>query len=257
MTAVGVTRFARLEGPDGPVWVRGDGATWVALSAAPWHGGTPTGATFSDRDARLLAPVVPTKIVAFARTYPKHAAELGNTVPEKPLLFLKPPSAIVGPGHPIRLPDVGRIDPEGEVGLVIGRRLVDARPEEARAAVFGVTALNDVSARELQKADGVWGRAKGYDTFCPVGPVVVAGLDPSDLEVGTRVNGTTRARGRTRDMVWTPWELVSWASRIMTLEPGDLVATGTPPGVDAIAPGDAVSVWVEGVGTLDNPVVAR
>lgn len=250
-------RYARILGPRGVSWARADGDAWVSLDAAPWHGGVPTGPRHEAGAVRLLAPVQPTKIVAFARTYPKHAAELGNTVPEKPLLFLKPPSAVVGPGDPIRLPPVGRIDPEGEVGLVIGRRLVDATPDEARDAVFGVTALNDVSARELQKADGVWGRAKGYDSFCPVGPVVVAGLDATDLEVSTAVGGVVRARGRTRDMVWSPWELVSWASRIMTLEPGDLIATGTPPGVDAIQPGDTVTVVVEGVGALENPVVAR
>lgn len=250
-----MARYARLDLPGGP-WARETAGGWELLDRAPWLDPSPTGAT-ADAGTGLLAPAAPTKVVAFARTYPKHAAELGNTVPEDPLLFLKPPSSIVGPDAPIRLPDVGRIDPEGELALVIGSRLVDADADQARAAVFGITALNDVSAREVQKAEPAWSRAKGYDSFCPIGPVLVTGVDARDLAVQTAVNGQVRAAGRTSDMAFDPYELVAWASRIFTLEPGDVVTTGTPPGVDAIVPGDVVEVTVEGVGTLRNPVVRR
>lgn len=245
-------RFARLRSG---TWVRQDGATWIGLTDAPWSGGVDSGTRHAD--VALAAPVAPSKVICFARTYPKHAAELGNAVPAQPLMFLKPPSAIIGPGQPIRLPDVGRCDPEGELAVVMGRRLVDGTREDAVAAVFGFTVLNDVSARVLQRGDGTWARGKGFDTFCPVGPHVVTGIDPLDLAVHTAVDGDIRARGRTSEMTFDAYELVAWASRVMTLEPGDVISTGTPPGVQAIEPGNVVEVVVESVGTLSNPVERR
>lgn len=247
-------RYARL---DSGAWVRREGSDWIVLTDAPWLGGTDTSDRVTCSGAVLIAPVEPTKVICFARTYPKHAAELGNTVPSEPLMFLKPPSAIVGPGQAIRLPDVGRCDPEGELALVIGSRLTDGTREQAIPAVFGLTCLNDVSARVLQRGDGTWARGKGFDTFCPVGPEVVTGIDPLDLAVHTAVDGEIRASGRTSDMVFDPYALVAWASAVMTLEPGDVISTGTPPGVQAIEPGNTVEVFVESVGTLINPVERR
>jgi 2-keto-4-pentenoate hydratase/2-oxohepta-3-ene-1,7-dioic acid hydratase in catechol pathway len=207
---------------------------------------------------RLLAPCTPSKIVAVGRNYRAHAAELGNSVPAEPLLFLKPPSAIVGPGDAIELPpQSARVEHEAELGVVIGRRLRDAGPEEALAAVFGVTCVNDVTARDLQRADVQFTRGKGFDTFCPVGPALVECPDPSDLAVVARVNGVVRQSGRTRDMIFPVATLLAFISGVMTLEPGDLVSTGTPEGVGPLVVGDVVEVEVEGVGALSNPVRAR
>lgn len=204
-----------------------------------------------------MIPFRPSKIVCVGRNYRDHAAELGNPVPERPLLFLKPPSALVGDGEAIRLPpDVGRVDYEGEIALLIGAPARGIDPEDAWRYVAGVLALNDVTARELQRLDGQWTRAKGFDTFCPVGPVAPAGaVDVTALEVVTRVNGVERQRGHVRDLVFPIPELLAYISRIMTLEPGDLVATGTPAGVGPLAPGDVVEVEIPGVSRVTNPVV--
>lgn len=207
---------------------------------------------------QLLAPCAPSKVVAVGRNYRAHAAELGNAVPAEPLLFLKPPSAIIGPGAAIELPvQSTRVEHEAELGIVIGRRLRDARPEEALAAVFGVTCVNDVTARDLQRADVQFTRAKGFDTFCPVGPALVERSDLGDLAVVARVNGVVRQSGRTRDMIFPVATLLAFISSVMTLEPGDLVSTGTPEGVGPLAAGDVVEVEVEGVGILSNPVRGR
>jgi len=200
----------------------------------------------------------PGKIVCVGRNYPAHAAELGNAVPARPLLFLKPPSAVIGDGEAIVLPDASRqVEHEGEIGVVIGSRLCRGSPAAARAAIAGVTCVNDVTARDLQNADGQWTRAKGFDTFCPVGPrllVVAADFDLAGLEVRCRVNGVERQRGRSAEMVFGIADLVAYISQVMTLEPGDLVATGTPGGVGPLADGDVVEVEVGGVGVLRNPV---
>jgi 2-keto-4-pentenoate hydratase/2-oxohepta-3-ene-1,7-dioic acid hydratase in catechol pathway len=205
---------------------------------------------------RLLAPVTPSKIVCVGRNYREHAAELGNPMPAEPLLFLKPPSAIIGPFETIELPHISeRIEHEGELAVVIGRkarRLADAA--DPLSYVFGYTCLNDVTARDLQQRDVQFTRAKSFDTFCPVGPHVVTGLDPTDLSVRTRVNGETRQDGRTSAMAFPVAALVRYISHVMTLEPGDLIATGTPAGVGPLSDGDTVEVEVEGVGALRNPV---
>jgi 2-keto-4-pentenoate hydratase/2-oxohepta-3-ene-1,7-dioic acid hydratase in catechol pathway len=199
----------------------------------------------------------PGKIVCIGRNYVEHARELGNDVPERPLIFLKPPSALLAPGAAIELPpDSTRVEYEGEIGVVIGRRLRHADESEARAAVRGIVALNDVTARDLQKSDGQWTRAKGFDTFCPVGPEAPAPGDLDDLTVVTRVNGEERQRGAAREMAFRIPTILAYVSRVMTLEPGDLVATGTPAGVGPLAPGDEVEIEVVGVSRVRNPVVA-
>ncbi|HZZ85638.1 MAG TPA: fumarylacetoacetate hydrolase family protein [Anaeromyxobacteraceae bacterium] len=227
-----------------------------ALGAEPWMGGLPEGPALALSEVELLAPTVPQKVVCVGRNYAAHARELGNEVPKEPLIFTKPPTALVGPGGAIRLPEVSSdVQHEAELAVVIGRPLTGARTAaEAREAVFGFTALNDVTARDIQRAEGHFTRAKGYDTFCPVGPVIETDLDPLDTTVVCRVNGTERQRGSTRDMVVDPYALVAFISRVMTLVPGDLVATGTPQGVGRLERGDWVEVEVGGVGVLKNPV---
>jgi 2-keto-4-pentenoate hydratase/2-oxohepta-3-ene-1,7-dioic acid hydratase in catechol pathway len=204
----------------------------------------------------------PSKIVCVGRNYAAHAAELGNVVPdERPLLFFKPPSALVGDGEPIELPKASKqVEHEGEIGVVLHTALRRADEDSALAAVAGLTCVNDVTARDLQKTDEQWARAKGFDTFCPVGSNVVplSELPPLDeVEVMCRVNGETRQHGKGREMIFKIPTLLAYISHIMTLEAGDLVATGTPAGVGPLAPGDRVEVEIPGVGVLSNPVVAE
>ena len=199
----------------------------------------------------------PSKIVCVGRNYADHARELGNDVPAAPLLFLKPPSAIIGDGETIILPPASeRVEFEAEIGVVIGRRMHRARPEDAERGIQGYVCLNDVTARDLQKSDGQWSRAKGFDTFCPVGPRIAEGLDWRSLEVIGRVNGDERQRAPSSAMVFPIPDLLAYISGVMTLEPGDLVATGTPAGVGQLRPGDVVEVEIPGVGVLRNPVEA-
>ncbi len=200
----------------------------------------------------------PGKIVCVGRNYRDHAKELGNEVPREPLLFLKPPSSVVASGDEIFLPAASsRVEFEGEIGIFIGARLTRASPTDAMRAVAGVAAVNDVTARDLQKTDGQWTRAKGFDTFCPVGPVAEVPARLEELTVVTRVNGAEKQRGRASDMVFDVPTLLSYISQIMTLEPGDLVATGTPAGVGPLADGDRVEVEIEGVSTVANTVRSR
>lgn len=197
----------------------------------------------------------PSKIVCVGRNYRAHARELGNEVPATPMLFLKPPSALIGPGEAIVLPAAStRVEHEAEIGVVIGRTLHRATESEAEAGIHGFICANDVTARDLQKTESQWGRAKGFDTFCPVGPAVVSGLSWSDLTVICRVNGEERQRARATDMVFPIPYLLAWVSAIMTLEPGDLLLTGTPAGTAPLAAGDVVEVEIPGVGVLRNPV---
>ncbi len=202
----------------------------------------------------------PSKIVCVGRNYMEHAAELGNVVPERPLLFMKPPSALIGDGAEIVLPSASeRVEHEGEIGVVVGKTLESVTEDEAVSGLKGITCINDVTARDLQKTDNQWTRAKGFDTFCPTGPRIVGLADLPDLEsleVFCRVNGTERQHGRAADMVFKIPMIVSYISRIMTLEAGDLIATGTPAGVGPLLPGDVVEVEIPGVGVLRNSVVA-
>jgi 2-keto-4-pentenoate hydratase/2-oxohepta-3-ene-1,7-dioic acid hydratase in catechol pathway len=203
----------------------------------------------------------PTKIVCVGRNYVAHARELGNEVPERPLLFLKPPSAVIGPGDAIVLPeDSAQVEHEGEIGVVIGRTTRNVGEPEALAAVAGYVPLNDVTARDLQRSDGQWSRAKGFDTFCPIGPMVpAAGIDWRELEVVCRVDGAVRQHGFAADMAFGVPMLIAYISRIMTLEPGDVIATGTPEGVGPLTPGCTVEVELPGHVRISNPVrpVAR
>jgi len=207
----------------------------------------------------LLAPVAPTKIVCVGRNYAAHAAEHGAALPAEPLLFLKPPSAVIGPGSEIVLPAASRqVEHESELALVIGDRCRAVSEDEAWTKVLGITCGNDVTARDLQRADAQWTRGKGFDTFCPLGPWIVADLDEAeiaDIEVRCTVNSELRQRGNTAQMAFNPAFLVSYISQVMTLEPGDVIMTGTPDGVGPLHAGDEVTVEVEGVGALANPVV--
>lgn len=209
--------------------------------------------------AQLLAPVVPRKIVCIGRNYRDHAAELGNEVPKEPLLFLKAPSAIIAPGEAIRIPALSqRVDFEGELAVVIARRATKLGAEEdVRPYVRGYTIVNDVTARDLQKSDGQWSRGKGFDTFCPMGPLVTDEIDPAaGLTVETRLNGETKQHGTTKDLIFDIATLLRHITAAMTLLPGDVIPTGTPAGVAPMKAGDRVEVIVEGIGTLANPVVA-
>lgn len=208
-------------------------------------------------EATLLAPVSPSKIVCVGRNYRDHAAELGHAIPTEPLIFLKPPSSIINPGQSIKRPKMAeRVDYEGELGVVIGKPCHGiADDEDVRPYILGYTCVNDVTARDLQNKDEQWTRAKGFDTFCPVGPVVSDEVDPwAGAEVETRVNGQRRQNGNTRNFIFALDVLVRYISRIMTLLPGDLISTGTPEGVGPVVEGDRVEVQVSGVGILGNPV---
>ena len=210
---------------------------------------------------RLLAPVEPTKIVCIGRNYREHAKELDHPIPTEPLFFLKPPSSLIGPDDEIRRPaDLSqRVDYEGELGVVIGKRCYRlGESEDASSYIVGYTCVNDVTARDLQNQDGQWTRAKGFDTFCPVGPVVAEDLDPwKGVRVRTSVNGELRQNGTTADFLFPLDVLLRFISQVMTLEPGDIIATGTPAGVGPLKAGDVAEVTVEGLGTLRNPVVDR
>lgn len=208
---------------------------------------------------KLLPPVTPSKIVCLGRNYREHAIELGNLPPREPLIFLKPPSAVIGPEEPIVLPAISkRVDHEGELAVVMGKTCAQlGEADDPRPYLLGYTCLNDVTARDLQKADVQFTRAKGFDTFCPLGPVIETELDLSAAAVETLVNGVRRQAAPATDMIFSVDVIIRWISQVMTLEPGDVIATGTPAGVAPLQPGEVVEVIVTGVGTLRNPVVAQ
>lgn len=219
----------------------------------------PTGERLALSDVRLLAPVIPrSKVVGIGKNYADHATEMGGQVPAEPLLFLKPNTSVVGPDEAITLPSQSaEVHHEAELAVVIGRVCKDVPRERVPEVVLGYTAANDVTARDLQRSDGQWSRAKGFDTFCPLGPWIVTDIDPSDLEVVCTVNGERRQHGRTSQMVHGVADLVAHVSAAFTLLPGDVILTGTPAGVGPVVAGDEVSVTVEGIGTLTNRVVSR
>jgi 2-keto-4-pentenoate hydratase/2-oxohepta-3-ene-1,7-dioic acid hydratase in catechol pathway len=243
--------FAVLEG-------EGPGATAAEIDGHPFAQVTFTGQRWALEDVRLLAPILPSKIVCVGRNFADHAAELGNEVPAEPLLFLKPSTSIVGPGEAIRLPAVSdQVEHEAELAVVIGlpgARSVDK--DAAAAAIFGYTCANDVTARDLQRKDVQFTRAKGFDSFCPIGPWIETDFAPADAEVRCEVAGEVRQLGTTKDMVFDPATLVSYVSQVMTLLPGDVVLTGTPAGVGPLQAGDTVAVSIAGIGTLTNKVVS-
>ncbi|MGB4592937.1 MAG: fumarylacetoacetate hydrolase family protein [Coriobacteriia bacterium] len=206
--------------------------------------------------AQLLAPVIPTKIVCVGINYREHAREMGHTLPSEPVIFMKPPTAVLGPRGEIHVPEqFDSVDHEAELAVVIGRRTHRITPQSARSHVLGFTCANDVTSRELQRIDGQWTRAKGFDTFCPVGPWVETDIEPNDLAIESYVNGELRQSARTSDMIFDVFTLVSFISGIMTLLPGDLVLTGTPSGVGPMRRGDVIEVRIEGIGSLINHVV--
>jgi 2-keto-4-pentenoate hydratase/2-oxohepta-3-ene-1,7-dioic acid hydratase in catechol pathway len=219
----------------------------------------PTGVAILLAEAKLLTPVIPrSKVIGIGRNYAEHAAELGNEVPAEPLIFLKPNTSVISPGDAIRYPHQStNVHYEGELAVVIGRPCWDVPAERAADVIFGYTVGNDVTARDLQRSDDQWTRAKGFDSFCPLGPWIVTDLDVSDLALTTELNGELKQAARTAAMVHKIPQLVAYISTVMTLLPGDVILTGTPSGVGPMLPGDEVSVTIEGIGTLTNPVVAR
>jgi 2-keto-4-pentenoate hydratase/2-oxohepta-3-ene-1,7-dioic acid hydratase in catechol pathway len=227
-----------------------------ALEGTFFEKPVPTGEELPLDAIRLLAPVIPSKLVCIARNYPEHAKEMGNPVPQVPVLFIKPATSVIGPGDPIPLPPgAGRVDHEAELAAVIGRICRRVNQDQAMSAVLGFTCANDITSRDWQKSDVQWARAKGSDGFGPLGPWIETELDPSDLEVVSRVNGELRQKARTSEMTLSPAELISHISQTITLLPGDVVLTGTPPGVGPLEPGDVVEIEIEGIGVLENPVV--
>lgn len=227
------------------------------LEAGPWRPQQPGEALAPLDQVELLAPCQPTKILAVGRNYAAHAAEHDAPVPDEPLLFLKPPNSVIGPGEAIVYPEhlSQQVEHEAELAVVIGRRARFVPRDGALDYVLGYTCANDVTARDLQRRDSQWARAKGFDTFCPLGPWIITDLDVRDLSVCCRVNGELRQQGRTREMIFSVPELIAYISAVMTLEPGDVLLTGTPAGVNPLLPGDRVSVEIEGIGTLWNEVV--
>ena len=245
-------RYAKL-GPRTPgPYVLLEGPLARPVDRPPWEAGcTPTGEARPWQEADLACPVAPSKIVCVGRNYAAHAKELGNDVPTEPLLFLKPPSSLLGPGGAVVLPAESiRVEHEAELGVIMARRARNVTREDALAHVFGYTCVCDVTARDLQKKDGQWTRAKGFDTFCPTGPWIETELDPLNVRVLCRVNGQVKQDGVTSQMIFDVPTLVAYVSRVMTLEPGDLIVTGTPEGVGPIAKGDTLEVEIGGVGVL-------
>ncbi len=251
-------RYAAVEDRAGQPWA-------AALIAPPEESRLPydPAASFTPvplAEAHLLPPVEPSKILCIGRNYRDHAAELGNDVPVEPLLFFKPPSSLLPPGAAIQLPpQSSRVDYEGELAIVIGRRATRLREQDDLSRyIRGYTIVNDVTARDLQKKDGQWTRAKGFDTFCPCGPIVAAGLDiAGGVTVETRLNGQRKQHGSTRDFIFHIPQLLAYITAAITLEPGDLIPTGTPAGVGPMAPGDTVEVEIAGLGILRNTVTPR
>ncbi len=252
-------RFAVPGGQEGPRYGVVDDAEVAVIDPHPFATYRFTGERHAVAEIQLLAPVIPSKIVCVGRNYAEHAAELGNEVPDETLLFLKPSSAVIGPAEPVRLPtDVAaEFSYEGELAVVVGALLQRVGPEEASAGIFGYTIANDITARDIQKRENQWFRAKGFDSFCPLGPALATDLDASDLRIRTWVDDEQRQDGSTSQMIRGIASLVSEISHITTLLPSDVVLTGTPAGVGAFGPGNTLRVEIEGIGVLENPVVER
>lgn len=255
--------MARFAGDDDPrygvVGADGDTPIIAPLKGDPLYAPLElTGEKLALEDVRLLAPVIPrSKVVCVGKNYVAHAAEMGGNVPEEPLIFLKPNTSVIGPGEPIFYPKQSQdVHFEGELAIVIGRICRNLTAEDAPKVIYGYTVANDVTARDLQAKDGQWARAKGFDTFCPLGPWIETDFDPSDVRVRTTLNGETKQDGRTSDMVFDVTTILQYVTSFMTLLPGDVVLTGTPDGVGPMQAGDHVAVTIDGLGTLTNPVVA-
>ncbi|QRK13121.1 fumarylacetoacetate hydrolase family protein [Archangium violaceum] len=249
------TRYCRFQDEGRAQYGRIEGDEVVVLSGAPWAGGTETGRRVALSGVSLLVPAEASKVVCIGQNYRKHAEEMGKPVPPEPLIFLKPSTALNAHRSPIQIPKASQeVHYEAELGLVIGERLKNVDEATAARAIWGLTCINDVTARDIQRREVQHTRAKSYDTFACTGPWIVTGLSPADLRILCRVNGQVRQDSRTSDMIFGPARLVSFISHIMTLLPGDLVSTGTPSGVGRLVAGDTVEVELEGIGTLSNPV---
>lgn len=231
----------------------------AAISAHPFKDVQFTGVRHDLADVRLLAPMLPSKVIAIGKNYAEHAKEMGSEPPAEPLIFSKPSTSVIGPAEAIAYPQKlsQRVDFEGELAVVIGRLCRDVPAARAKDVIFGYACANDVTARDLQKRDGQWTRAKGFDTFCPLGPWITVGVDPSDLGIRTLVNGEVKQDSRTSQLIHDIPTLIEYVSQVMTLLPGDIILTGTPEGVGPLEIGDEVSVEIEEIGTLTNRVVAR
>lgn len=254
-----MTKFVRIKEGDRIYWGRIQNDQLMLLESAPWNDPIHTGRIIKLDPAKLLAPVTPSKIVLIGKNYPEHIKEMQSQgkPSEEPIIFMKPPTSVIGPNDAIPRYDwLDRVDYEGELAAVIGKKLFRGNLDAAQKSVFGYAILNDVTARNLQKKDGQWTRAKGFDGFCPVGPWIVTDVDPLDLKIETHLNGELKQSGRTSQQVWNIYQLISFISNVMTLLPGDLISTGTPQGVGPIAPGDTIKVTIENIGSLENKVVA-
>ncbi|MBY6540838.1 fumarylacetoacetate hydrolase family protein [Rhodococcus sp. BP-349] len=255
-------RLGRVASPDGVAFVaiEGDGDERTAREIAEHPFGTPTftGRSWPLADVRLLAPILASKVICIGKNYAAHAAEMGSDAPEDPVIFIKPNTSIVGPGaNIVRPPTSSEVHYEGELAVVIGRPCKDVPAARALDVVLGYTVANDVTARDNQRHDGQWTRAKGYDTFCPLGPWIETSLDASDLALTTTVDGAVKQNSRTSLLLHDVPKIIEWISSVMTLLPGDVILTGTPEGVGPIDAGESVSVEIEGIGTLTNPVVDK
>ncbi len=256
-------RIARIAHPEGVAFAAveaGPDGAEIAAEIAEHPFGTPnfTGRSWPLADLRVLAPILPTKIIGIGRNYADHAAEMGNEPPADPIMFLKPNTAVVGPDVAIKLPaGTSRVDYEGELAVVIGRPCKDVPASQAAGVLLGATVANDVTARDHQQADGQWTRGKGHDTFCPLGPWVQTTVNITDIGVRTELDGRVVQDTRTSLLLHDVPALVEWVSRVMTLLPGDVILTGTPAGVGPMTAGQTVSVTIEGIGTLSNPVTSR
>lgn len=254
-------RIARFSKGDGVAFgVLEEGEQVIARVAGHPFGGIEfTGERYPLAEVRLVAPMLPSKVIAIGKNYADHAREMGGEAPAEPVVFLKPSTSVIGPGDPIAYPEKlsQRVDYEGELAVVIGRLCRDVPAERAKDVVFGYTCANDVTARDLQSRDGQWSRAKGFDTFCPLGPWIETSLDPADLALTTTLNGELRQSARTSQLLHDVPALIAYVSAVMTLLPGDVILTGTPAGVGPMSVGDEVSVGIEGIGTLTNRVISR
>ncbi len=249
-------RIFRVEQAGAPAHVIESGGDWHRLDGE-LYGDYAAGVRVDPAGLRLLAPVEPSKIVAVGLNYRDHAAEMNKPLPREPLIFLKPSTAVIGPGEAITLPPgVGRVDYESELGIVIGRRASHVSAADAAAYILGLTCVNDVTARELQRLDVQYTRAKGFDTFAPLGPAVAVGVDPKALDVQGWLNGERRQASNTRELIFDIGHLVEFVTSVMTLRPGDVISTGTPSGVGPLAAGDRIEIRIPGVGELKNEVVA-
>ncbi|OGC96164.1 MAG: hypothetical protein A2W25_07100 [candidate division Zixibacteria bacterium RBG_16_53_22] len=251
-------KFVRIRTDKGVSWGITDGARIELIDNAPWHAYKNIGETVPFEYSSLASPVIPSKLVFIGLNYKDHIKDiqLSNGIPDEPIIFMKPPTAVIGPNDDIpHYSWLDRIDFEGELAAVIGKKIFRANPHQARDSILGFTCVNDITARNVQRKDGQWTRAKSFDGFCPVGPWISVGIDPLDLLIETRVDDVVKQSSRTSQQIWNIYELVAFISGIMTLFPGDLISSGTPLGTGPLAPGDQVSVTIQDIGTLKNGVV--